>query len=788
MFEKVLIANRGVIACRIIRTLRKLGVSPIAVYSEADRYSLHVAQADTAVRIGPPPARESYLNQEAILRAARDTGAEAIHPGYGFLSENADFVDACESAGIVFLGPTGQQMRALGLKHRAREIAVGEGIPVLQGSGLLRDLAHALEEAQISTYPVILKSTAGGGGIGMRLCRTPEALAEGLSAVSRLSMANFGQAGVYLERYIEKARHIEVQIFGDGHGNVIAVGERDCSAQRRNQKVVEEAPAPGIEARTRGQLWNMSERLALALHYRSAGTVEFLYDSDRQEFFFLEVNARLQVEHAVTEEVTGVDLVEWMVRLAAGDLPAVGDLRPTPHGASIQVRIYAEDPAHDFRPNTGTVTNVQLPPAARCETWVESGTEVTNFYDPMLAKIIVRADNRQAAVNRLGIALAQARFDGIETNLDYLRVVIAETEFRAGAFPTSFLHRVDYQPRAVEVVEAGMQTTVQDFPGRLGYWHVGVPPSGPMDSLAFRAANQAVGNPESAAAIEGTMVGPTLRFHSDAVIAITGADMGARVDGKLIPMWQAVEVKRECILRLGAAEEGARTYIAIRGGIDIPAYLDSRSTFILGKFGGHAGRTLRPSDMLRWNANGNLAQAAFPPTYYPIPRYSHEWDIGVFYGPHGAPDFFTEEDIEMIFSASWKVHYNSDRTGVRLIGPRPKWARKDGGEAGLHPSNIHDNAYAIGAMDFTGDMPVLLGPDGPSLGGFVCPVTIVEAELWKIGQLKAGDVVRFRALTLEQALELNCAVEAWLESLSGKLPVLPATSTREDPILYRRPD
>src|SRR5215471_5098834 len=550
MFRKVLIANRGVIACRIIRTLRKLGVSPIAVYSEADSHSPHVTQSDKAVLLGPPPAVESYLNQASIIKAARDTGAEAIHPGYGFLSENADFADACERAGIVFLGPAPQQMRMLGLKHTAREIAMREDIPLLPGTGLLRDLAHALEEAERCSYPVILKSTAGGGGIGMRICRTPEELSENFATVSRLGAANFGQGGVYLERYVEKARHIEVQVFGDGKGNVIALGERDCSAQRRNQKVIEETPAAGIGAEIRKGLWQLAEHLARAVNYRSAGTVEFLYDSDREDFFFLEVNTRLQVEHAVTEEVAGIDLVEWMVRLGCGELPDLEELRPSPDGTSIQVRIYAEDPAHGFRPSTGTLSNVQLPPGARCETWVESGTEVTPFYDPMLAKIIVRGTTRDIAVKDLQKALALTRFDGIETNLDYIRTVIQDPVFSAGGYPTSFLSRIEYAPLAVEVIEAGMQTTVQDYPGRLGYWHVGVPPSGPMDPLAFRAANRLAGNPESTAALECTMTGPVLRFLSDAIIAITGADMRPRIDGVPASMWQPIKVRRGATLRL----------------------------------------------------------------------------------------------------------------------------------------------------------------------------------------------------------------------------------------------
>jgi urea carboxylase len=587
----------------------------------------------------------------------------------------------------------------------------------------------------------------------MRICRTPDELPEHFQAVSRLGIANFGQAGVYLERYVERSRHIEVQIFGDGEGNVIALGERDCSAQRRNQKVIEETPAVHIPDGVRRRLWEMAERLTGALRYRSAGTVEFLYDSDREEFSFLEVNTRLQVEHAVTEEVTGVDLVEWMVRLGCGELPDVHEIRPQSRGASIQVRIYAENPSHSFRPSTGTLMNVTLPPRARCETWVENGTEITPYYDPMLAKIIVHAETRDGAVKQLTETLAVTRFDGIETNLDYLRSVIANAEFRTGGYPTSFLSRVTYEPHAIEIIEPGMQTTVQDYPGRLGYWHVGVPPSGPMDSLAFRAANSLAGNTESAAAIECTMAGPSIRFHSDALIAIAGADMHARLDGKSVPMYQALDVKSGSTLRLGTATEGARAYIAIRGGIDVPDYLGSCSTFILGKFGGHAGGTLRAGDMLRWGTEtGNRTPEFRNPG---VPVYTHEWNIGVMYGPHGAPDFFTEDDIEMIFGTPWKVHHNSDRTGVRLIGPRPKWARKDGGEAGLHPSNLHDNAYAVGAMDFTGDMPVLLGPDGPSLGGFVCPVVIVEDELWKLGQLRPGDTVRFQRISQAEPCVLH---------------------------------
>ena len=793
MFKKVLIANRGVIACRIIRTLRRLGVSPIAVFSDADRHSLHVAQADAAVLLGPPPAAESYLNQNAILAVAKQTGAEAIHPGYGFLSENASFAEACESAGIVFLGPTPAQMRALGLKHTAREIALREGAPLLPGTGLLDGESHALIEAERCGYPVILKSTAGGGGIGMRVCRNADELNSNYAAVARMGVTNFAQAGVYLERYVEKARHIEVQIFGDGKGNVRVLGERDCSAQRRNQKVIEETPAAGLSSAVRDRLWKTAESIARALDYRSAGTVEFLYDAEREEFFFLEVNTRLQVEHGVTEEVTGVDIVEWMVKLGSGDLPPLDKLICVPQGASIQVRIYAEDPARGFRPMSGLLTEVCLPSNVRCETWVENGTEVTPYYDPMLAKIIVRSSSREDAVGALQKALASCRFGGLETNLEYLRHVVAQEEFQAGGFPTSFLNRVNYTPAAFEVLEPGLQTTVQDYPGRTGYWHVGVPPSGPMDTLAFRFANRLVGNPESAAALECTLAGPALRFYSNAYIALAGADMSATLNGSPVPYWQALEIQAGSELRLHhAAGPGSRAYIAVRGGIDVPEYLGSRSTFILGRFGGHAGRVLQIGDMLHWRSSDQLPPLPSPPSSPPStalpedlrPAYSNHWEIGSLYGPHGAPDFFTDDDIDMIFQSSWKVHHNSDRTGVRLIGPRPKWAREDGGEAGLHPSNLHDNAYAVGSMDFTGDMPILLGPDGPSLGGFVCPAVVAQAELWKLGQLRAGDTVRFHRISNAQAEDMEKALDSAVVSLNERLPK-PESDIPESAILHR---
>jgi urea carboxylase len=787
MFCKVLVANRGAIACRVLRTLRRMGIASVAVHSEADRHSLHLAGADEAVLIGPAPAAQSYLSTAAILDAARTTGAEAIHPGYGFLSENAEFAEACARSRIVFIGPTPEQMRAFGLKHTARRIAQENGVPLLPGTDLLTNVGGAQRAAEAIGYPVMLKGTAGGGGIGMRLCRSVEELQESYDAVQRLSLASFGSAGLYLEKFVSKARHIEVQIFGDGAGAVVALGERDCSAQRRHQKVIEETPAPRLMSVAREKLFEMARRLGAAVRYQSAGTVEFIYDDATAEIYFLEVNTRLQVEHGVTEEVTGIDLVEWMIRQAAREMPPLADIKIQPAGCSIQVRIYAEDPAKNFQPSAGRLSKVDWPARARVETWVESGSEITPHYDPMLAKIIVRGESRAAALHQLRNALAECTVTGIESNLDYLRQVITDSAFEKGGITTSFLQTFTYRRNALDVIEPGTQTTVQDYPGRRGFWHVGVPPSGPMDALAFRLANRLIGNPDSAAGLEIAVTGPTLRFASDAVIALTGADFGARLDGIPVPRWRSMVVREGALLEMTTAQGGGyRAYLAVAGGIDVPEYLESRSTFILGRFGGHAGRVLRAGDVLHvvGDAGTSGISRELPPGL--CPRYGEEWKVGVLYGPHGASDFFTEADIEMFFSTAWKVHYNSDRTGVRLIGPKPVWARKDGGEAGLHPSNLHDNAYAVGTVNFTGDMPVILGPDGPSLGGFVCPATIVQAELWKMGQLKPGDIVRFHAISGEQAAQMEEELEASIEKLSGSFPRLPDARTQEAPILRRQ--
>ncbi|EKM99814.1 5-oxoprolinase/urea amidolyase family protein [Acidocella sp. MX-AZ02] len=740
MFSKILIANRGEILGRVCRTLKQMGIASVAVYSDADQFAPPVRAADEAVHIGPAPAAQSYLDIDAILEACQRSGAQAVHPGYGFLSERVEFAERLEAAGIRFIGPRPAHLRDFGLKHTARALAKAAGVPMLPGTGVLTSREEALAEAARITYPVMLKSSAGGGGIGMVLCEDAAELATRYDSIARLAANNFGNAALFLEKYVARARHVEVQIFGDGKGGVVALGTRDCSLQRRNQKMVEETPAPNLPDAIRTAMEEAAIALAASVHYESAGTVEYVYDAEAQRFYFLEVNTRLQVEHCVTEEIYGVDLVRWMIEQAAGGfvLPSPAELKP--QGAAIEVRLYAEAPGNQFAPSSGQLSAFTPPPGLRVESWVETGTEITPFYDPMLAKFIAKGESRASALATLQAGLRQSEIFGVETNLDYLRAILALPAFAAGEMTTRSLADFSFTPLAVEVLDPGAQSSLQSLPGRLGYWEVGVPPSGPMDDLHHTHANALLGNAFDAATLELTHTGPSLRFLSATRIALSGANMPALLDEQPVAYHCAVEVQAGQVLELGMIDgPGQRTYLAVSGGFKAPSYLGSAATFTLGGFGGTTGAALRAGDILHFPSP--LPAPTEPP---PAPAtLARSWTLAVRYGPHGAPDFFTDDDITTLFHATYEVHHNSARTGVRLIGPKPAWARRDGGEAGLHPSNIHDNAYAVGAIDFTGDMPILLGPDGPSLGGFVCPAVVTKADLWKLGQLKPGDKVRF---------------------------------------------
>jgi acetyl-CoA carboxylase biotin carboxylase subunit len=439
-FRSVLVANRGEIARRVFRACRALGMRTVAVYSEADRDAPHVRDADDAELIGPAPARESYLSIDRILEAARRSGAEAVHPGYGFLSENWRFAEACRDAGLVFIGPSPAAIRAMGDKSEARRVMAAAGVPVVPGSGIVADAADVVRSAREIGFPLILKAAAGGGGIGLARVNAEGDLAAAFAAATRRAEAAFGAGTVYAERFLERPRHVEVQIFGDATGAVVHLHERDCSIQRRHQKLIEESPAPGLSPKTKDGLTAAAVAGARAIGYVNAGTMEFLVDP-AGGFYFIEMNTRLQVEHPVTEEVTGLDLVIAQLRVAAGEpLPWRQDDIPQ-RGAAIECRVYAEDPAKNFLPSPGTITRLVLPEGEgiRVEAGVEQGTAVPVHYDPLLLKLVARGADRAEAIARLDAALADCVVEGIRTTVPFLRRVMTDAGFRAGRVHTQMI-------------------------------------------------------------------------------------------------------------------------------------------------------------------------------------------------------------------------------------------------------------------------------------------------------------------------------------------------------------
>jgi 3-methylcrotonyl-CoA carboxylase alpha subunit len=444
MFNKILVANRGEIACRIMRTAHAMGIATVAVYSDADRNALHVTMADEAVAIGPAPAADSYLCGDKVLAAAKRTGAEAIHPGYGFLSENADFCRACAEAGLVFIGPPTAAIEAMGSKSAAKNIMEQAQVPLVPGyHGVDQDPAVLRQHADAMGYPVLLKAVAGGGGKGMRQVWAAEKFHEELEAAQRESESSFGNSDMLVEKYLTQPRHVEIQVFCDSHGNAVYLSERDCSVQRRHQKIIEEAPAPGLDANLRQAMGEAAVQAAAAIDYCGAGTVEFLLDSDGA-YYFMEMNTRLQVEHPVTEMITGLDLVEWQFRVAAGEKLPLAQNEVRVNGHAFEARIYAEDPDNDFMPATGVLGYLQTPEGSaqlRVDTGVRQGDEVSIYYDPMIAKLIVWGEDRQQALRSLAKGLSQYRVAGLTTNIDFLYNLSTCAPFTAAQLDTGFIER-----------------------------------------------------------------------------------------------------------------------------------------------------------------------------------------------------------------------------------------------------------------------------------------------------------------------------------------------------------
>ncbi len=462
MFKSVLVANRGEIACRVFRTARRMGIRTIAVYSEADARALHVREADEAVLIGPAPARESYLDAARVLAAAKATGAEAIHPGYGFLSENADFAEAVMAAGLVWIGPPPAAIRAMGLKDAAKTLMIEAGVPVTPGYlGEDQSLERLQNEADAIGYPVLIKAVAGGGGKGMKKVDRAEDFADGLASAQREGQSSFGDPRVLIEKYITRPRHIEVQVFGDAHGTVVHLYERDCSLQRRHQKVIEEAPAPGMDAATRKAVTDAAVRAARAVNYEGAGTIEFIADASdglkADRIWFMEMNTRLQVEHPVTEAVTGVDLVEWQFRVAAGEPMPLKQADIPLNGWAMEARLYAEDPANGFLPSIGRLEHFVMPEGIRVDTGVEQGGEVSQFYDPMIAKLIVHAETREEAADMLAGACAEVEVWPVRTNAAFVMKCLEHPRFVAGDVDTGFIAAEESDLAAEPLSEMGIE-------------------------------------------------------------------------------------------------------------------------------------------------------------------------------------------------------------------------------------------------------------------------------------------------------------------------------------------
>ncbi|MGI8586191.1 MAG: acetyl-CoA carboxylase biotin carboxylase subunit [Chloroflexia bacterium] len=502
--RKLLIANRGEIAVRIIRACRDMGIVPVAVFSEADRDALHVRMADEAYLIGPAPAAQSYLRADTILDVARRAGADAIHPGYGFLSERAEFSEACRQAGVIFVGPPPEAIRLLGDKVAARKLAIANDVPVVPGTEAeVRDADEAARIAGEIGYPVLIKAAAGGGGKGMRVVRAPGELADALRAAASEATSAFGYGGVYIEKYLEHVRHIEIQLLADSHGNVVHLGERECSIQRRHQKLIEESPSPVLDPETRARMGAVAVRAALAAGYVNAGTIEFLFTPDR-EFYFLEMNTRLQVEHPVTELVTGLDLVREQIRVANGQTLGFTQEQVEFRGHAIECRITAEDPEHDFMPSTGRIPAVTEPsgPGVRVDSALFPGGQVSIYYDPMVAKLICWGADREQAIRRMRRALAEFRIAGILTNIPYQQAVLASREFEQADFDTAFVehfgplsaHMDAHEQAAAARVAAIAAALAADEARQSGFTAVnGAADAAPTDGSQWRAAGRRMG-------------------------------------------------------------------------------------------------------------------------------------------------------------------------------------------------------------------------------------------------------------------------------------------------------
>ncbi|KAF4636666.1 hypothetical protein G7Y89_g1423 [Cudoniella acicularis] len=792
--KKVLVANRGEIAVRCIRACAACGIKSVSVYTGSDNTSEHVSLADESVLLSGKNVN-GYLDIENLLEICRVHEVDAVIPGYGFLSENVATAQKIQDAGMIFVGPSTESILEMGQKHRARALAVAANVPVVPGTELLESKEGALSAAKELGFPIMLKATGGGGGMGLEVCHDETEIKQAFAKVKSRDDSLFKNTGVFIEKYYASSRHIEVQVFGNGV-DVVHFGERECSIQRRHQKVIEECPSPFVTSHQelRCKLTKCAVDYALQLKYKSAGTVEFLLDDITGDYFFLEMNTRLQVEHGITELCYGVDLVALMLRQADHEkgsqvgIPSEYLLslqRDGPVGAAIEARVYAEVPFRNFAPSPGLLQAVEWPEGngIRIDTWVKTGQRVAPYYDPLLAKVMVHDTNRDSAMAKMLTTLTTCTLQGPATNLHYLSAVISSDGFQKGETLTNYLAtKFQYKPCAIDVLSPGAFTTVQDFPARATSGH-GIPRGGPMDNISSRVANLLVGNDPGAETLEVTISGPELLFTAPAIFSICGAPMEVTIDGEPKPMWSRLKIKAGQKLKVGASKSGGcRNYIAVKGGFpDVPVYLGSKATTPSLKYGGTQGRQLQTSDYIALSEHTaswteEAVEFSLPASCIPSFEIS---EVYVLHGPHDDGTFMTAKDREMLYSTAWKIGHNSNRTGIRLIGPIPEWSRKDGGDGGAHPSNCFDYGYPLGGINWGGDSSVVFSMDSPNLGGLICSSTVISADLWRLGQLKPGEYVRFKPTTYDLSLELAQRVETYVakmqefvEGKSSGAPVL----------------
>ncbi|KAF9076878.1 allophanate hydrolase subunit 2-domain-containing protein [Rhodocollybia butyracea] len=791
--EKLLIANRGEIALRILRTAKEIGLPTVTIYTPSDALAPHVTLADEAVALLPESGQSefsTYCAIDKVLLICEQRSITLLHPGYGFLAEDAEFARKVIECGVTWLGPNPGMVRTMGIKHEARRIAAEVGIPVVPGSdGILSDEKEALRVARRVGFPVILKATAGGGGMGLVVCNNEEEIALKFAGASEHAQALFQDPGLFIERYFESVHHIEIQVFGNGQGAVVHLGERECSIQRRHQKIIEESPSPFCISHPglKKALTDDAVRLCTHIQYGSAGTVEFIVDDKSSQHFFIEMNTRLQVEHPVTEATySDIDIVKMMIEYGLAERKREVqlfsktlqqdsiDIKLNDFHA-IEVRIYSENPYDNFKPCPGIVQHVDLdcghPGWLRVESWISTGTIVTPFFDSLLAKIIVTGLNREEALSRMLSTLSLVQIRGPPNNIDYLHAIISDSEIQKGQTITAFLAGFNYVPQAFTVLAAGLETTVQDLPGRaVG---LGVPISGPMDITAFKLANILVENNQDVEGLETILVSGmklALQFHIAAIVAVTGKNVTVEVDGRNYSMWSAIAVPRNAILTLRVDDPttpGLRTYIAVYGGFPhIPKYLGSKSTSM--GLGGYQGRPLIIGDHIAISAIPTTPRTLRALSSQVIPQYQSEWRIYALNGPHNDPEYMLS--TQQLFDIAWKVSTSSNRMGIRLESPEKiLWARETGGDGGSHPSNILENGYARGTVNINGDTPVILTKEGPDMGGFISLITVASANMWILGQLAPGDTVKFVPLSWNNSRESSRIYDDWLRDVEVAL-------------------